>query len=200
MLCHRFSSYPLCPCLGLFACAFQSWEEAFESGGCCLGMSWKELAFQETHPSFQPAALLQPSWVCRVQSSQAQHWCQTCGWPVKEIKDQAAINCFLHVFFEHFIKVLLVSINSCPLAPANSPLCITRKRGFCIIQPSSCASSLVPSSPARGTWQLQPDWELPSFKIKAQVCETTLWKQRHASDSRQHQQSVPLERNWRKDA
>lgn len=79
--------------------------------------------------------------------------------------------------------MLLVAIKSCLLAPANSLLCITGKRGFCIIQPSSCASSLVPSSPARGTWQLQSDWELPRFKIKAQVCETTLWKQQHASDT-----------------
>lgn len=69
--------------------------------------------------------------------------------------------------------MLLVSTNSCPLAPANSLLCITGKRGFCIIQPSSCASSLVPSGPARGIWQLQPDWEIPGLQIKAQVCENT---------------------------
>lgn len=94
--------------------------------------------------------------------------------------------------------MLLVSITSCPLAPANSLLCLTGKRGFCIIQPPSCASSLVPSSPARGTWQLQSDWELPGFKIKAQVCETALWKQQHASDPGQHQQSLLLERNWKK--
>lgn len=94
--------------------------------------------------------------------------------------------------------MLLVSITHCPLGPANPLLCLTGKRGFCIIQPPSCASSLVPSSPARGTWQLQSDWELPGFKIKAQVCETALWKQQHASDPGQHQQSVLLERNWKK--
>lgn len=40
-------------------------------------IAWKELTFQETHPSFQPGALLQPSWVCRVRCTRAQCWCLT---------------------------------------------------------------------------------------------------------------------------
>lgn len=94
-----FSPAPLhAPAWACFPCAFQSWQEALESGGCLFWNVLEGVNFSRDTSHF-PACILAPAQL-GLQSSGVDFG----GWPLKEIKDQPEIHGFLHIFLNILLR------------------------------------------------------------------------------------------------